>query len=92
MFMLLVDFTIKLEFSEQFNPVVIKQAQNSLDKEKECHFFEVTRSVEDPNQYTLSEVYTNAAAFEEHLKTEHFLKFDALVKDWVDKKTVRSLE
>ena len=88
MFMLLVDFEIKPEFADQFNEVVLEQAVNSLKEEPECHFFEVTRNA---NKFVLSEVYTDAAAFDVHLTTPHFINFDALVSDWVVEKTLRSL-
>lgn len=92
MFMLLVDFTIKPEFADQFHDHVMQQAANSLREEPGCHFFEVTRLANDPTRFVLSEVYTNAAAFDFHLTTQHFEGFDQQVKDWVIEKRVRSLE
>ena len=36
-----------------------------------------------------NEVYRDADAFEFHLKTDHFLDFDATVRDWTASKTAR---
>jgi quinol monooxygenase YgiN len=42
--------------------------------------------------FVLSEVYTSPEAFDRHLKTQHFLIFDALVSGWVQEKSVRTFE
>jgi quinol monooxygenase YgiN len=42
--------------------------------------------------FVLSEVYTSPEALDRHLKTQHFLTFDALVSDWVQEKSVRTFE
>ncbi|WP_022953769.1 putative quinol monooxygenase [Leucothrix mucor] len=91
MFMVLVDFVIQPDKADQFYKVVLEQAKNSLDEEPDCHFFEVTRSPGKPESFVLSEVYTSSEAFDRHLKTQHFLTFDALVSDWVQEKSVRTL-
>jgi (4S)-4-hydroxy-5-phosphonooxypentane-2,3-dione isomerase len=36
----------------------------------------------------LYELYDDKAAFDAHLKTPHFLSFDARVRDWVERKAV----
>lgn len=92
MFMLIVEFKIKPEFSDKFNLKVLKQAQNSLNREQECHFFEVTRTEDNPDHFILSEVYTDSVAFEYHLESDHFLSFDIVVKEWIIEKSVRSLQ
>jgi quinol monooxygenase YgiN len=91
MFMVLVDFVIQPDKADQFHKVVLEQAKNSLDEEPDCHFFEVTRSPSKPESFVLSEVYTSSEAFDRHLKTQHFLTFDALVSGWVQEKSVRTL-
>lgn len=92
MFMLIVEFEIEPEHSERFDDLVRAQAANSLKLEPECHFFEVERRGEQQNHFILSEVYTNAAAFDVHLESAHFLEFDSVVSDWTIEKRVRSLE
>jgi autoinducer 2-degrading protein len=44
------------------------------------------------SEILLYEVYTDAAAFEQHLAAPHFLAFDAAASDWVVEKRVRRLE
>ena len=92
MYLLLVEFEIDPKFTALFNEAVSLQASNSLKEEPDCHFFRVTRHEEEPNIFILSEVYTDAAAFEFHLTTDHFISFDFIVKDWVIEKTVRFIE
>lgn len=92
MFMLIVEFEIQPVFSDRFNIVVEEQAKNSLDKEKYCHFFAVTRGQKNNNIFILSEVYEDSQAFENHLTSRHFIAFDKQVSEWVIKKSVRSLE
>ena len=92
MFMLIVEFEINPSFSEHFNTLILEQAVNSLNKEKDCHFFTVTRDQDTNNKFTLSEVYTDSKAFDYHLTTNHFKNFDELVSDWVINKAIRSLE
>ncbi|MDD9975838.1 MAG: antibiotic biosynthesis monooxygenase, partial [Candidatus Poribacteria bacterium] len=36
----------------------------------------------DPNRIWLYEVYVDEAAFQEHLKAPHFIKWRDTVKDW----------
>lgn len=70
MFMLIVEFEIKPECSDQFDSLVQVQADNSLRLEPGCNFFHVQREGEANNLFVLSEVYTNADAFQEHLKKD----------------------
>lgn len=88
MFVITVEFLIIPDFSQKFAAAVAKQAENSLQLEEHCHVFDVCASLENPCAYFLYEKYTDAAAFDGHLKSEHFKSFDALVEPWVDAKTV----
>lgn len=92
MFMLIVEFEVQPENSGKFATLIKTQAHNSLTLEPECHFFEVERRGAKRNLFVLSEVYTNKAAFQEHLESAHFLEFDDNVADWVIEKKVRSIE
>lgn len=92
MFVVLVDFTIKPGLEDQFNEAMLKQAQNSLEKEPDCHYFDVCRNPDDDGKFFLYELYTDRAAFDVHLASDHFIDFDAQVRDWIDTKTVRLLQ
>ena len=84
--MFAVCVTIEVEPGQlaAFLPLMHQNAQASLRNEAGCHQFDVcTGGPEDP--VFLYELYTDAAAFDAHLKTAHFLKFDretaAMIKD-----------
>lgn len=55
-----------------------RQAANSLDREPDCHRFDLCI---DAARHTvfLYELYSDAAAFDAHLKTPHFATFDAAI-------------
>ena len=82
MFIVTVNFTIAKGKTAEFTEAMKKQAQNSLNKEEGCLQFDVCKDPDDEHRIFLYEVYTDAAAFERHLETEHFLAFDRTVKDW----------
>jgi quinol monooxygenase YgiN len=88
MFVITVDFLVAAEFSQSFAAAVAKQAENSLQLESHCYVFDVCTSLNNTCAFFLYEKYTDAAAFDVHLKSEHFKAFDALVKPWVTTKTV----
>lgn len=88
MYAVIVNFEIKSGFEEKFNEAMIDQAENSLTKESDCHYFDVCRDPENLNKFFLYELYTDRKGFDVHLISEHFLSFDALVTPWIESKTV----
>lgn len=90
MFAVTVNFVIKAEHIENFSKVMKAQAQNSLTREIGCHQFDVCFDPKDPSRVFLYELYSDKEAFEEHLKTDHFLNFDTTVKDWLISKTAEN--
>jgi quinol monooxygenase YgiN len=89
MFVVTVDFIIKPNCEAVFIEAMNKQAHNSVHKEEGCLQFDVCGDLEDPRKIFLYEVYRDAEAFDVHLKTQHFLDFDATVRDWTASKTAR---
>lgn len=89
MFVVTVSFVLFEKFTEPFTIAVAKQADNSLRLEPECHVFDVCTALDDSGEIFLYETYTDAAAFDAHLASDHFKAFDALVRPWVKSKTVR---
>ena len=89
MFVLTVEFAVKPDHLSNFRDRMIQQAEDSLRNESECHQFDVCFSSESPKICFLYEKYTDRAAFEHHLRSDHFLSFNAAVGDWLDSKTVR---
>ena len=85
MFVVVVNFRITPEHVAEFAIAVQKQARNSLTLEDDCHVFDVCAA---DNEFLLYEKYTDVAAFDCHLASEHFKQFDAQVSAWFDRKTV----
>ena len=77
-----VELTIKPENFGQFLARVVIQASNSLTREALCFHFDVCVD-SDQNQILLYEIYADKVAFEFHLTSEHFLRFDADTADWI---------
>jgi autoinducer 2-degrading protein len=90
MFIITVDFQIKPEYRDSFLELMTANAKASVTHESGCHQFDVCVSTQDPCQLFLYELYQSKADFDLHLKTTHFLEFNALTTDHVASKTVRS--
>lgn len=90
MFAVTVTFVVKKEYIDDFEEVMKTQATNSLTREEGCHQFDVCFDPADRGRVFLYELYTDQAAFDDHLKTDHFLNFDATVKDWLISKTAEN--
>lgn len=90
MFTITVEFEIEPEHTGDFRDAVLAQAENSLTKEPWCHRFDVSFDPDAAGHVFLYELYDDRAAFDRHLKTDHFLSFDTAVRDWVKSKKVKS--
>ena len=88
MYVVIVNFEVKSEYASDFLDAVLLQAANSLALEEQCRVFDVCTHPENSSSVLLYEHYDDAAAFDEHLKTSHFLDFDARVSPWLASKTV----
>lgn len=80
MFAVHVNFIVRIDKMAEFLPLMRKQAANSLALERECHQFDVWRDPARPEQVMLYELYTDAAAFDHHLASDHFKSFAAAVE------------
>jgi len=90
MFVVTVTFVIKKDYIDEFEPVMKKQARNSLRNEAGCLRFDVCSDPKDRCRIFLYEVYESGDAFALHLKTKHFLNFDKTVKDWTETKVAET--
>lgn len=88
MYIVSVTFDIKAAHIAEFMGAVLDQAHNSLELEPDCHTFDVCVSDDQPARVFLYERYTDAAAFDVHLKSKHFAAFDAQVAPWIAAKQV----
>ncbi|GAA4338396.1 putative quinol monooxygenase [Pigmentiphaga soli] len=87
---LLVDFQIKPERAEDFARAIARNARRSLGDEPGCRRFDVCRDPADAGAFFLYELYDDADAIAAHLASAHFREFDALTRDWVQRKAVRT--
>jgi len=92
MFVVLVEFETREGCSDRFRERVRQQAKDSLSLEPECEAFDVCIDPANPHRVLLYEVYRDAAAFDRHLQSEHFLDFDRSVRDWIESRTITPLE
>ena len=88
--------TVLLEVDDrhlsEFMEAMRAQARNSLELEKDCRRFDICVDAGDRRRVFLYEIYTDKAAFDAHLKTDHFVGFDRRVKDWLVSKKVECWE
>ncbi|RZL99481.1 MAG: antibiotic biosynthesis monooxygenase [Variovorax sp.] len=87
---LLVDFQIHADHAEAFAEAIARNARASLHEEPGCSRFDVCRDPGDPGAFFLYELYDDPDAIAAHLASPHFRDFDALTRDWVLRKTVRT--
>jgi quinol monooxygenase YgiN len=89
-FGLTVTFRLHPGQLEAFLPLMRANAAASLREEPGCLRFDVLLPEGgDGEEVFLYEVYTDAAAFEAHLASPHFLAFDQAVRRMVLGKAVR---
>jgi len=67
--------------AEMFAEYITEEARDVLEHEPGCRSFVVSRSVDDPQLFTLAEVYDDQAALDAHRLTPHFLLFQERAKE-----------
>jgi (4S)-4-hydroxy-5-phosphonooxypentane-2,3-dione isomerase len=87
-YVILVDFLLKPGSRAQFRRAIDVNARSSCETERGCRRFDVVEPIDEPDRIILYEIYDDRAAFEQHLKTPHLARFEALSNDLVTKKTV----
>ena len=75
-FVITVDFRLKPGAMADFRTLIDRNAINSCRNEPGCRRFDVLVPKGEDSRILLYEIYDNRAAFEEHLKTAHFLDFN----------------
>jgi quinol monooxygenase YgiN len=91
MYVVTVEFRITAGEMDRFLPMMRDNARASLAEEEGCQVFDVCRDPADPDAVFLYEVYTDEAAFQAHLASPHFKRFDAAAAALVADKQVRIL-
>jgi autoinducer 2-degrading protein len=88
---LIVEFQLLPQFIEAFSVAIAHNAKASLAQEPGCQQFDVCRDPNDASLFFLYEMYNDDDAIAQHLATPHFRAFDAQVREWIAKRTVRRL-
>jgi quinol monooxygenase YgiN len=86
-FAVCVTFRILPGWTDAFAALVAAQARASLE-EPGCRVFDVWHDPARPGEVFLYEIYDDAAAFDAHLATRHFLSFDAKTRGMIADKSV----
>lgn len=86
MYVVTVTWRVKPGMIDAFMPLMLLQAKNSLEKEPDCHHFDVCQGEEDDHVVFLYEVYSDRAAFDLHLASAHFATFSQVVAEMVEDK------
>ena len=89
MYVIIAPIQIKPGFKEKFIEEMIGDARGSVNNEPGCLRFDVIQDAENPNRIWLYEVYIDEAAFQEHTKQPHLLKWREAVKDWRDESVLQ---
>ncbi|MGJ8681092.1 putative quinol monooxygenase [Paraglaciecola sp.] len=92
MYVVTVKFDVKPNRFDEFLPLMLKQADDSLSLEENCLQFDVSRAEDKPTLIYLYEIYRTKEDFSAHLATPHFLGFATKVGDMVIDKQVECFE
>ena len=90
MFVVCANLYVKPDQLDDFMPLLMTNAKAALADEPGCHRFDVCQNPQTPAEIFLYELYTDAAAFQAHLETPHFLAFDGAIGDMLTDKSVKT--
>ncbi len=82
MYVMFVTGRVKPERLEEFLVEMRGDCEGAVRDEPGCLRFDVVQDRADPTRLCLYEIYRDRAAFDEHLKAPHFIKWRDAVKDW----------
>jgi autoinducer 2-degrading protein len=85
-----VDFQLKPGALAVFRELIDVNARESVRSEPGCRRFDVIVPEGATDEILLYEIYDDRSAFHEHIKSEHFARFDAASAALVVKKTIRA--
>ena len=87
-FVITVDFELHPGAMRELLPLMVDNANKSRDLEPGCERFDVLLPKGSSDRVLLYEIYTDKAAFGEHLKAAHFLSFDSATRSLIKEKKV----
>lgn len=87
-YVIMVDFRLHPGALARFRPLIDANARASVANEPGCRRFDVVEPVGEADRILLYEIYDDAAAFDAHCRTTHFLEFDAACSPLVAARSV----
>jgi quinol monooxygenase YgiN len=87
-FVILVDFLLRPGAKAAFLRLIHENARTSCREEPGCRRFDVLATQSDAYRIVLYEIYDDRAAFEVHIKTDHFARFNEASAGLVAEKKV----
>lgn len=90
-YVIAVDFILHAGSMDQFMPLMLDNAEKSRTLEPGCDRFDVCVPAGETDRVFLYEIYKDEAAFAAHLKTDHFIAFDAATKSMIKERKIGKL-
>jgi autoinducer 2-degrading protein len=88
LFVILVDFQLKPGARPEFRRLIDENADASVRTEPGCLQFDVLEPEDEGDRVLLYEIYSDKAAFDAHLRTEHFRIFAGASEALIQQKKV----
>jgi autoinducer 2-degrading protein len=90
-FVIIVEFILNEGVLQRFMPLMLANAEASLDSEPGCERFDVLQKSGKPSEIVLYEIYRDRAAFDLHLKSAHFREFNVATAPMIREKRIVEL-
>lgn len=90
MYAVCVKFDLNEGQAPKFMPLMRDNAQTSLRNETGCLQFDVLSDPDKPDSVFLYEIYSDRGAFDLHLASDHFQRFDAATTDMIAAKDIQT--
>jgi quinol monooxygenase YgiN len=90
-YVIAVDFVLHPGVMKKFMPLMLENAEKSRTLEPGCDRFDVCVPAGETDRVFLYEIYHDEAAFAAHLKTPHFIDFDAATKAMIKDRKIGKL-
>jgi quinol monooxygenase YgiN len=87
-YVILVDFHLRPGERAAFRRLIDENARESCRSEPGCRRFDVLEPDGEPDRVLLYEIYDDRAAFDAHVRSAHFARFDAASAALVAEKSV----
>ena len=87
-FAIIVDFRLRPGALAAFRPLIDANARISAEIEPGCLRFDVLEPKGEADRVLLYEIYADETAFADHMRSAHFIQFDAESAPFVIEKSV----